>query len=61
MNEIVPPEDFLEELIANGLLEKFLMLPLEDRVAFIEWINSAKKEDSRISRIQRTIEKIENS
>jgi hypothetical protein len=56
--EIKIPVDFLNELKLKKLHEKFNALSYTYRKEYIQWIESAKKEETRIVRIKKGIEKI---
>jgi uncharacterized protein YdeI (YjbR/CyaY-like superfamily) len=53
------PEELLVCLIDDPIAHQtFLSLPDSDQRAYIDWIYSAKKEDTKIERIARTIDKL---
>ena len=52
------PEGLLMLLKKNKLQDKFDKLSFTHRKEYIKWIKDAKKEETRLSRIEKTIEKI---
>ncbi len=52
------PEGLLKLLKKNKLQDKFDKLSFTHRKEYIKWINDAKKEETRLSRIEKTIEKL---
>lgn len=58
---LIIPEDLLLCMrYEDGLLEKFKIYTDGQKKAFIDWINSAKTEQTKIDRIAKTITMIQN-
>lgn len=57
---VQPPAD-LEKLLKNNkkARDNFEGLPMTNRKEFVVWINSARKEDTRLRRLETSIEKLE--
>jgi len=58
---IVPEELLLCMGYEDGILEKFENYTNGQKKAFIDWINSAKTEQTRVDRIAKTIAMVQNS
>jgi uncharacterized protein YdeI (YjbR/CyaY-like superfamily) len=57
VRQIIPPPDFAQALEANPKArEAFEALAYSHRKEYVEWIESAKKESTRQTRIQRAVE-----
>ncbi|MFZ5809624.1 MAG: YdeI/OmpD-associated family protein [Chloroflexota bacterium] len=57
VRQIIPPPDFAQALEANPKAkEAFEALAYTHRKEYVEWIESAKKESTRQTRIQRAVE-----
>ena len=52
------PEELMECLQAEGIYEKFKTLSQSDQKYFINWIYSAKKDETKVERIAKTIDKV---
>ncbi|MES2616852.1 MAG: YdeI/OmpD-associated family protein [Bacteroidota bacterium] len=57
--EIETPDDLQNLLEQNGLTEYFDMLAYTHRKEYILWITDAKKEETRIKRLDKTIEMLQ--
>jgi uncharacterized protein YdeI (YjbR/CyaY-like superfamily) len=55
---IVIPEDYKKILIKNKLLPYFENLAYTHRKEYVVWINDAKKEETRIKRINTSVKKL---
>ncbi len=54
---VVPPEDFAQKLEANPEAKKFFEnLAFSHKREYVAWIHEAKKEETRVRRIEKTIE-----
>lgn len=58
---IIPEELLLCMEDEKGILEKFQNYSEGQKKAFVDWINSAKTEKTKVDRIAKTIEMIQNS
>ena len=56
--EVDVPNEFEAELSKHGLLPKFNNLSYTHKREFVNWINSAKRETTKVSRITKAIEKL---
>lgn len=56
--ELTLPDDFKNLLIENNLLEKFLSKSYTYRKEFILWIESSKRTETRLNRLQQSVPKI---
>lgn len=55
------PDDFMECLREEpSILKRFEKLPKKEQQEMIDWIFAAKTEDEKITRMAKTIEKLEN-
>jgi uncharacterized protein YdeI (YjbR/CyaY-like superfamily) len=52
------PEDLMAALAAAGLADAFLRLPPSHRKEYVEWIDGAKKPETRRRRIEGTVERL---
>jgi uncharacterized protein YdeI (YjbR/CyaY-like superfamily) len=52
------PADLMAALAAAGLAEAFLALPPSHRKEYVEWIDGAKKPETRRRRIEGTVERL---
>lgn len=53
------PQDLATELKANGVWEIFLKLSPSHQQEYLNWVNSAKKAETRISRIAKMCEMLQ--
>lgn len=53
------PEDLLNALEVNQSAKKiFLKLPPSHKREYVKWINEAKKPETRVRRIEKTLERL---
>ncbi len=57
---VITPDDFKKLLVKNKLFPYFENLAYTHRKEYVNWINEAKKEETRIKRMNTAIEKLAN-